>query len=379
MAGKKKAVVVAYGRRAKPHRYDITDADELARLKRFIRENGKKYRKKKRRTDKAYYKKKLKSVYVSAHGLKKSLLKTAVLKCVTKYIDKPSKKDLAKKPKHFAVVKKRKKKAKQVHRNPTDFDKNVTPSLQNFTEDDESLLGKSKRLEGWLKENSELVEEHARRRGEFFFLLCVAIYQSNRLIILANPTKQYGLGKQKMGTQACHSSLYPALADQSKKSMRLRKAGEEQSILSGTYFEDALNTTVELPVAVNRMDSLCEGGYDQTARGMRRKLCETLQAVANGDKTPVRAMQVFFKQMTAFFDGPAAKNAEIATKNRPVAIKKRIVELQRRGTLYWASKSGKKLSVKARKTLLRQFGADKDKTKDELYKERQAEILTSKP
>lgn len=154
------------------------------------------------------------------------------------------------------------------------------------------------------------IVEHAARRVDLFFYLCLAVRGTFVRIEEDDTVKQHGKGSDKRGTQACHSSLFPNLkfiptfptetnnhrfgglfANTSKKPFR---------DLRGTHFEDSLNMTVELPGIVNGFDGHLEGRFQLTEFA---KDCLTiLNKVSQNQLDPIAAMNEFFKVMFSFFD-----------------------------------------------------------------------------
>lgn len=219
---------------------------------------------------------------------------------------------------------------------------------------------------------SELVKHHAQMRVDLFFLLCIALYNKKVDVIKGKTLLQHGKGSTKLGTAACHASLFPNIYTRSSKvkdsrtwlkffqsqpaeesedswlpyylasvsqnksardNQLLQEFGEE-SILDGTHFNDSLNITHELPSIVNNLDCILEGTYQ---RSDEVKLClEVLNRVSQGVYTPDQGLNRFLEIMHNFFKGVDNKFSRTGVKTKesiPYPKAMRLVkDLQQEGT-----------------------------------------------
>ncbi|PHQ81920.1 MAG: hypothetical protein COB66_01075 [Coxiella sp. (in: Bacteria)] len=174
------------------------------------------------------------------------------------------------------------------------------------------------------------IQEHAHRRMGLFFLLCISLHQSKRIISLSSTIEQYGEGAPGHRHAAAHSSLFTAIDDALPE--RQSRGATPDSIIKGTHFEKTLNATVDLPDEVNKFDSLCEGNNTENSRGMRNKVLPVLNQVSQGDIGPIDAVTQFYMLMKNFFDGKASDNMQQATKRIPATIKREIKDFEEIGT-----------------------------------------------
>lgn len=182
----------------------------------------------------------------------------------------------------------------------------------------------------------EQIEEHAARRVDLFFYLLLAVYNKNVNVTKAKTVKQHGTGSKELGTQACHSSLFPnlhfeALPSSSWLPAWLR-AAEEPLTLAETQFEDALNMTVELPKIVNDFDGLIEGRAHTTIYTLNCLVI--LNKVSKGEMTPKAGMNEFLKNMNDFFT--RFEKECLSKKETSMAVKK-IWEREKAGTFQAAN------------------------------------------
>lgn len=171
------------------------------------------------------------------------------------------------------------------------------------------------RLEGFAYNEEALLElcqdqiiEHANRRVDLFFYTLVAYYKTNYYPVLGMVNLQHGIGRSltwEQGiTEACHSSFLPSLTD--KTIFTNEQLGKkDKCILSRTHFFDSINSTVELPCAVNRLDWLLEHHY-----GFRLKCLRILYEVSLGTLNPMEGLTVFLTLMDDILtDSNPAKRA----------------------------------------------------------------------
>jgi len=167
----------------------------------------------------------------------------------------------------------------------------------------------------------ELIREHARRRVDCFLYLCIAVYNKQVIISKGQTLYQHGTGSNITGTAACHSSLIPnpvveplVAASESAPSKLLNAAYWVASVfkkadpaapvapafqLAGTYLDDLLNMTVELPTVVNDFDGQMEGKWEQSIDVFTA--ISILNRVAKGELKPVDAVTEFLKYQKEFF------------------------------------------------------------------------------
>lgn len=218
----------------------------------------------------------------------------------------------------------------------------VVPTQANF--EDETYMRNRIRARG------RDIQEHAARRVELFFLLCVMVHNSNHVLTLADTKEQYGAGTPGHRHAACHSSLFPALSD-TAAARQLRGAAPGGSLIENTHLEKTLNATVELPDEVNKFDSLCEGNNGENSQGMRRQMLPVLNKVSTGKLDPIEAVSVFYMTMQTFFDGKAAENSANSTARVSSAIKKDIQAFQEIGTFAGTTQDKKGIIAPSNTTL----------------------------
>lgn len=139
------------------------------------------------------------------------------------------------------------------------------------------------------------IREHAARRVDLFFYLLIAVYNTHVIVTKGATTKQHGRGSKERNTQACHSSLFPGV-----KLTHTPSYLSSSHDLIGTFFEEALNMTVELPAIVNAFDGHLEGRYEFT-RHVETCL-DILNDTSRGIIDPIQGMNRFFREMGKFFD-----------------------------------------------------------------------------
>ncbi len=168
---------------------------------------------------------------------------------------------------------------------------------------------------------SENIREHARRRVDLFFLLSIAVYNKRVVISKGATIYQHGVGSKKTGTAACHASLIPnpeitpldpepGVVPTSIVKAAYWVSGfftsptpaapaEPPFTLSGTYLDDLLNMTTELPTVVNDFDGQMEGKYEQSIDVYMA--ISILNKVARGELNPVSGLTEFLKYLKEFF------------------------------------------------------------------------------
>jgi len=188
----------------------------------------------------------------------------------------------------------------------------VPSSTLNQWHDDSKIL---------LEVSKEQIKEHAARRVDLFFYTLVAYYKSNLTPVKRYTDLQNGIGRSAYNglniTQACHSSFFGGFED---------NITTKKGLLDGTQFYNNLNSTVELPAFVNKLDDALE----EACRG-RQKSLEILQTVAHGYMDPTQGLQEFLGIMAEVFQCVDVGHKE---KNVPYNIRSELFALQRHGTFY---------------------------------------------
>lgn len=200
----------------------------------------------------------------------------------------------------------------------------------------------------------ELIKEHANRRVDLFFYLCVLVYKTNVIVEKGNTVRQHGDGDGAVGTAACHSSLIPnpvfkpgpTLADKAISQLptfvrsllnyfSAEHTVELQDDCEDLFIRDTFNMTVILPVIVNKFDNLLEGTVTNPSELVLKAL-EIANRTSRGEINPLQAMDEFGAAINAYFNGQEIKyNDEILkpkddTKNaQSLAL---ILKYQREGT-----------------------------------------------
>lgn len=269
----------------------------------------------------------------------------------------------------------------------TEYRDNCTAAL-SFPCGTQELQRKYGNQQALFNLSKELITEHARRRVDLFFYLLTAYYNKGFTPTEGHTTLQHGRGRNTNRhdsiTQACHSSLIPALVDE------LIYDTQQKSVLCGTHFMDSLNTTVELPVFVNDLDNALENAC-------RDKSLEILCNVSRGVINPIQGTTSFLNLLGAFLND-LKHNSEI---KREVPLVQRsflrqhsyiapsLIDLVIQGTLGTTfSKENLTVSEEYIQLLLRLTPTEKtlcatdDALKAQLYvkkfEELQHEILTAK-
>lgn len=147
----------------------------------------------------------------------------------------------------------------------------------------EILEEKSQSLLSLLELSQDHIIEHAARRVDLLFYLMVAVYKKMITLYLSKTKLQHGIGRYPL-TQACHSNFFP---HPSRK-----ENGQYEDLLFNQYFNDSLNSTVELPECVNLLDDYLEQRFEG-----RTKMLEVLQQVSLGRMTPQAGLAAFFRFM----------------------------------------------------------------------------------
>jgi|GEM_PF-1763049 len=266
---------------------------------------------------------------------------------------------------------------KKGRESPSKFRSNVTYSLDRspFELPEKDQIEKDKKEKPSQKQFDDLefchkrviaskraTIEHGARRTELFFLTLVAFYNKQREIFVSPAQIQNGKSTRGYNNNACHHSIFPNFYDKTKLEgpntrARMKKHEEEtkdeKSILSGTYFFQVINATIELMRSVNNFDSYLESKSPKTLQ-MREALTPVLQKVSDGDWTPVEGMERYFKKMKKFFDSPSVKSY-IKKSGQYASPKTRsfIKDCQETGVFYWGNKDRNKLTAESLSCLLR--------------------------
>lgn len=369
--------IIAKSRRSRSNHtpYDIEDKEGLRKLKKRISALARDMNKTQDKDKKAYKEACLKFIAITLYQQKKPNNPTvkAVWACLMKHIEKPTQEELASEAENLFTDPNAEKADNKTNRNKTNYKDNITYALSTLIKTDkkptEKELNNPRRLARVVKEHEATIVEHAHRRVELFFLLCVAIYNKKKEIKLTHTGTQHGKGTEGFRHVGAHSSLF---------------TGIKPGILKGTQLAEALNSTVEVPDCVNKFDSICEGNNSRTV-GLRQKLLPTLQKVSSGIITPIEAMAFFFSNMQDFFNGKGVENSKAATPRTPSRVKQYIRRQQKKGTFSWTDSSGKAPSVEALAAWTRSsysaasFFLAKPEMAEACFARQQTEILRSKP
>ena len=178
----------------------------------------------------------------------------------------------------------------------------------------------------------EHVKQHATRRVDLFFYTLIAYYKKELVVSIGKTTLQHGRGRSSQ-LQACHSSLFPSLID---NSIFNQIAGERpfKSILSGTHFFNSLNLTFELPIFVNQFDSVIESNC-------RKKALDVLNETSFGVINPIEGLTDFLNMMQTTLNRLQREMAHHHNKSvlsnqaviEKAIIDLRLLELTKTGTL----------------------------------------------
>ncbi len=353
--------------------YDLEDAHALKKLKRRIKDLASEMRKSKDPQKIAYKKACLHFIAITLHQAHQpaNLSVKEVWEVLRDHVELPSPEQLASDPESLFLPPQpalTQKKARALTRKKTGYEKNLTPALRTLS----GPIVLIKPLIEVLEDHAKDIREHACRRTELFFLLCLALYKTKAPLALADTVKQHGKATKGSGYVACHSSLFTGIAI---------TAGV--NILEGTHLNEVLNETIELPLSVNKFDSFCEGQNRKTSHGLRMQLLPTLQKVSEGTLSPIEAIADFFLKMRRFFDGKAVEYVEKSSVNTPETAKQRILELEAEGTFYWSSDSEKAPSAHALSAWMRASHSTcalllaKPLVAEAMYERKKAEILSS--
>lgn len=223
--------------------------------------------------------------------------------------------------------------------------------------------------------------EHAARRADLFFYLLIAVYDKNVTACKDETTKQHGKGSEERGTAGCHSSLFPGIKftynHSSQPTFFNKQPSGECPLLEDTYFAEALNATVELPMIVNDFDGHLEGRA--VKRSFIRMLEDTLNKVSTKKITPIEGMNEFYNVMNKFFIVFEEKYLSPHKKTiENYKAHKKICEYQREGTFSGADPKTLE-TLPAHYQMMLKINSYKDIfSYDYYYKAIQNEILNTK-
>lgn len=171
----------------------------------------------------------------------------------------------------------------------------------------QELSGEQALIVEYIRRSKNEICEHAARRCDLAFLTFVAYYKKNTTIEINDTQMTIGQGSNDgVKTQACHSALISNFLDQSIviEKPHATRAGTSKvvksSILDNTQLALSLNMTTELPIVVNKLDSLLEGKIDAPSF-YRKQYLDLINQVSRGIITPIQAMAQFFKILEDFF------------------------------------------------------------------------------
>lgn len=271
-------------------------------------------------------------------------------------------------------------------REKTDYVNNITAALE--------LPFSESKLEAWSEDSQTLLDkikkyvvEHAARRVDLFFYTLIAYYKTKMTVVQGHTELQHGKGRtfnHKNLTQACHSSFFPSLVDESiKKNAKEQNSEIKKSLLFNTHFMDSLNSTMELPPFVNKLDDDLENHFL-----CRTKSLQIIDQVSQGKLNPVEGLNEFLKMMGQVFKQLDIEKF-ILHDSIPRDIKSELIDLVKKGTfgIKW---SEEKQSVSTgyvdlllrlrteEKQVCQKSATDRSKIYNEKYKEIKKEILMTK-
>jgi hypothetical protein len=166
-----------------------------------------------------------------------------------------------------------------------------------------------------MKEN---IIEHAALRVDLFFYLMVALYGKGVTVTKNLTVKQHGKGSTYLNSHACHNSLFSNVP-----------------VLSGTFLQEALDSTFELPAIVNGFDGHLEGRI-KPSRWVKECLF-ILNLVSQKEINPTYGMTLFFHNMDDFFSSPKDEYFQSVGKTSSPAAKMKVYQLEKQGTFSGAN------------------------------------------
>lgn len=176
---------------------------------------------------------------------------------------------------------------------------------------------------------NEYILEHSQRRADIYFYLLVALYNTHTKLKQGHTILQHGKGRKSTTrqnlTNACHSSLFPNLID-----------NQNRNIFADLHLQDTMNSTVELPIFVNQLDSELEGKIHQPSI-FRKKSLDILQKVADGQQDPIQGFRQFLKianeNLASLGNNDRKNNAYLLRKSGPLKeIKLQLLQIVKSGT-----------------------------------------------
>ena len=174
----------------------------------------------------------------------------------------------------------------------------------------------------------------------YFHLL--SIYHNSKLkLVIAPPKKTQGKGDKENGTNACHSSLITSVTDTD-----IDTDTDGMQLRDGQYTDRAckklnefwhllcsvMDSTVELPRAVNDFDIRLEGPNFSLPSKAREEAMKILNQVSSGDESPEQGMKLFLLAMKTEFDEIKQDYVPKKSKTSSSNVRQRIFELQLEGT-----------------------------------------------
>lgn len=188
----------------------------------------------------------------------------------------------------------------------------------------------------------EQILQHAQFRADLFFYLLVAIYGKKVTINKDDTKKQHGVGSKELGTNACHSSLFPniridPIPYQWLPPIIAKFFPKKAITLARTQFAENLNLTVEGRRLVNTFDCHLEGKVHDPSNPVRT-MVNIANQVSNGNWTPKEGMDKFYQRMHSFFENFMEEDYKKVAPATPKALMK-VYELEREGTFKGATKN----------------------------------------
>jgi hypothetical protein len=180
------------------------------------------------------------------------------------------------------------------------------------------------------------VIEHANRRVDLYFYTLIAYFNLGIHVARGRTVLQHGKGRTTKTnggiTQACHSSILPALVDETIYQNQWNKE-KKKGVLHGTHFSESLSSTVELPPFINDFDGVLE-------RMCRSKSEHILAAVSLGQYNPVEGLTHFLLMMRDTLDELREKSNQkkptiLSTQSlmRHHNLNRKLIDLTIQGTL----------------------------------------------
>ena len=145
-----------------------------------------------------------------------------------------------------------------------------------------------------IDECADLIDDHVDRRIQLFFMQAILCYDTPFHYEAEGAADQIGQGSRERDTQAAHSSTLPSLYAYVKKADGSVDRQKRFIFLKGGHVYKQHNATLELPVAVNKADTLIDG--KKGGRGVRDIAIEIINDLAAKKFRPKAATQAFLER-----------------------------------------------------------------------------------